>query len=103
VALGGMLCSRAERPPPSTKQTYNSWGDSFRASAATQECGPVAQETVNTERCDERTETSTGCSPRDTWTHKGREKHELHWLIILQVNMRERLKARITKSGMERP
>ena len=39
----------------------------------------------------------------NTWTHKGREKHKLHWLINLQVNMRERLKALAVKSDTQRP
>ena len=39
----------------------------------------------------------------DTWTHKGREKHKLHWPIDFQVNMRERLKALTVKSDTQRP
>ena len=39
----------------------------------------------------------------NTWTHKGREKHKLHWLINLQVNMRKRLKELIVKNGTQRP
>ena len=39
----------------------------------------------------------------DTWTHKGREKRKLHWLINLQVNTRGRLKALTVKSDTQRP